>query len=65
MYYFFYYCYVYFIAICSETVAANRKLYVAFIDFDKAFDSINRNLLRPILLKNAIKRKLFGCIKSM
>ena len=29
----------------------NRKLYVAFIDFQKAFDSINRNLLWPILIK--------------
>ena len=61
----YYYYDVYFIAICSESVAANRKLYVAFNDFEKAFDSINRNLLWPILLKNAIKGKLFGCIKSM
>ena len=35
-----------------------------FIDFEKAFDSVNRNLLRPILLKNDIKGKLFRCIKS-
>lgn len=43
----------------------NRKLYVAFVDFEKAFDSINRNLLWPILLKNNIKGNLFRCIKSM
>ena len=43
----------------------NRKLYVAFIDFEKAFDSINRSLLWPILLKNGIKGKLFQCIRSM
>ena len=43
----------------------NRKLYVAFIDFEKAFDSINRNILWPILLKNGIRGKLFRCIKCM
>ena len=43
----------------------NRKLYVAFIDFEKAFDSINRHLLWPILLKNGIKGQLFQCVKTM
>ena len=43
----------------------NRKLYVAFIDFQKAFDSINRKLLWPILIKNKIHGKLLKCIKSM
>ena len=53
------------LACVQKQFAANRKLYVAFIDFEKAFDSINRNLLWPILLKNGIKGKLFRCIKSM
>ena len=43
----------------------NRKLYVAFIDFHKCFDTINRNILWPILMKNGIKGKLFNCIRSM
>ena len=30
---------------------SNRKLCVAFIDFEKAFDSISRKLLWPILQK--------------
>ena len=38
---------------------------VAFIDFEKAFDSINKNLLWPILFKNGIQGKLFRRIKSM
>ena len=42
-----------------------RKLYVAFIDFKKCFDTINRNILWPILKKNGIKGKLFNCIRSM
>jgi hypothetical protein len=52
-------------ACVQKQFALNRKLYVAFIDFEKAFDSINRNLLWPILDKNGIKGKLFRCIKSM
>ena len=43
----------------------NRKLYVAFIDFAKCFDTINRNILWPILMKNGIEGKLIKCIKSM
>ena len=53
------------LALVQKQFSYNRKLYVAFIDFEKAFDSINRNLLWPILSKNGIKGKLLGCIKSM
>ena len=47
------------LAFVQKQFAASRKLYVAFIDFEKAFDSININMLWPILLKNGIKGKLF------
>ena len=53
------------LALVQKQFSYKRKLYVAFIDFEKAFDSINRNLLWPILLKNGIKGKLFRCIKTM
>ena len=43
----------------------NRKPYVAFIDFQKCFDTINRHILWPILQKNGVKGKLFNCIRSM
>ena len=43
----------------------NRKLYVAFIGFEKAFNSINRSILWPILIKNGIRGKLYKCITSM
>ena len=43
----------------------NRKLYVAFIEFEKAFDSISRKLLWPILQKQGIRGRLFRCVKSM
>ena len=49
----------------QKQLSSKRKLYVAFIDFEKAFDSINRHILWPILLNNGIKGKLFNCILSM
>ena len=42
-------------AMIQKQFALKRKLNVAFIDFEKAFDSISRKLLWPILLKNGIK----------
>ena len=53
------------LACVQKQFSLNRKLYVAFIDFEKAFDSINRNLLWPILLKSRIKGKCLRCIRSM
>jgi hypothetical protein len=53
------------LAFVQKQFSLNRKLYVAFIDFEKAFDSINRNILWPILFKSGVKGKLFDCIKSM
>ena len=52
-------------AAIQKQFVLNRKLYVAFVDFEKAFDSISRKLLWPILLKNGIRGKLFRCIRSM
>ena len=52
-------------AMIQKRFALNRKLYVAFIDFEKAFDSISRKLLWPILLKNGIKGRLYKCVRSM
>ena len=49
----------------NKKLYVNRKLYVAFIDFQKAFDSISRKLLWPILQKQGIRGKLFRCVKSM
>ena len=52
-------------AMIQKQFSLNRKLYVAFIDFEKAFDSISRKLLWPILVKNGVKGKLYRCIRSM
>ena len=43
----------------------NGKLYVAFIDFKKCFDTIDRPTMWNILLKNGVKGNLFKAIHSM
>ena len=53
------------LAFVQKQFSLNRKLYVAFIDFEKAFDTVNRRILWSILVKNGIKGKLFNCIKCM
>ena len=42
-----------------------RKLYVAFIDYKKCFDSIDRNALLLVLERNGIKGPFLHAIKSM
>ena len=46
------------LAAVQKQFSFNRKLYVAFIDFDKAFDSVSRKLLWVILAKNGVTGKL-------
>ncbi|MCB4781007.1 MAG: hypothetical protein LGB62_07350 [Sulfurovum sp.] len=53
------------LALVQKQFSLNCELYVAFIDFEKAFDPVNRKLLWPVLLQNGIKGKLYRCIKSM
>ena len=53
------------LALIQNQFSFDRKLYVAFIDIEKAFDSINRKLLWPILLKNGLNGRLYCCVKSM
>ena len=43
----------------------NEKIYIAFVDFSKFFDKINRNFLRYKLLKNGITGPVYDIIKSM
>ena len=52
------------LALVQKQFSLNRKLYVAFIDFEKAVDTINRKLLSAVLLKNGINGKWYCCIKS-
>ena len=44
-----------------------KKKYVcvAFVDFHKAFDSVDKNILSVILRKNGIKGNLYKAITSI
>ena len=53
------------LAAIQKQFSFNSKLYAAFIDFEKAFDSVSRKLLWPILVKNGVTAKLYRCIRSM
>ena len=49
----------------SRVVNKNEKVYVAFVDFTKYFDLINRNFLLYKLLKYGITGPIYSDIKSM
>ena len=44
---------------------AKQKVYMAFVDFSKYFDSINRDFLYYKLLKHGISGNFYHLIKSM
>lgn len=44
---------------------SNNKLYCCFLDYRKAFDSVNRNLLFKKLLKLGMRGKMFQSILSL
>jgi len=52
-------------SIIQKYLIRHKKLYVAFIDYKKAFDTINRNVLWSILIKLGIGRKMYNVLRSM
>ncbi len=53
------------ITIIKERKVKGLSTYVAFIDMEKAFDRVNRNLLFYKLLSMGIRGKIFKCLKCM
>ena len=53
------------LAMIQKQFSFNRKLYVAFIIFEKVFDSISRKWLWPILMKNCVMGKLYCCMYTI
>lgn len=53
------------LSIVQKQLRNHRKLYVAFIDFKKAFDLVDRNKLWSVLKKNGIGGRMYQAIKSM
>ena len=47
---------------CKEQ---NRKLYMVFIDLSKAYDTVSRKLLWPLLRRYGVPEKLVNLIRSM
>jgi hypothetical protein len=52
-------------ALIQKQLSYHRKLYVAFIDFRKAFDSVVRTKLWAVLRKNGINGKMYRAITSI
>ena len=52
-------------ALVQSFLQKNHKLYVAFIDFKKAFDSVNRNILWYVLRKSGINGKLYYALRGI
>ena len=54
-------------AIASNCLYGNKrsKLYAAFIDFQKAFDTVNRNKLWDILEKIGVSTKMLNTLKAI
>ncbi len=53
------------VALIQKQLCNHRKLYVAFIDFRKAFDSVVRTKLWNILRKRGVKGKMYQAIVCM
>jgi len=51
-------------AMVQKHLLKHTKLYVAFVDFKKAFDSVNRNALWSVLRKKWCKWKTVHCSKG-
>ena len=53
------------LALIQKQLLRHRKLYVAFIDFRKAFDTICRTKLWTVLHKNGLRGKIAIALQSM
>ena len=49
----------------NKTLKHRKRLYCAFIDYKKAFDFVNRNILWYKLIKAGVRGKMFDIIKSL
>ena len=53
------------VATIQKQISYHIKLFVAFVDFRKAFDSVVRKNVWTILRKNGVNGKMFRAIISM
>ena len=43
----------------------DRKLYVAFVDYKKAFDNVNRNALWTVLRKSGVHNRMLRALQGI
>ena len=58
-------CIFLFHSIISKTLSRGEKLYCSFVDFRRAFDTINRNHLWQKLIQINVSSKMIRCLRSM
>ena len=51
--------------IIHRQLLRRKKLYVAYVDFHKAFDTVNRSTLWKILERNGVRGQMINILKSM
>ena len=52
-------------SVIEKQLYLNQSLYVAFVDFSKAFDFINRNILFYKIIKSGISGRIIDTVKDM
>jgi hypothetical protein len=52
-------------ALIEKQFLSDSKLYVAFMDFRKCYDTINRSILWSVLLKSGIQGKMIRALKGI
>lgn len=48
-----------------QCMLCRNKLYACFVDFQKAYDTVDRNQLWRVLLKQRVSTKMMMCLKGL
>jgi hypothetical protein len=51
--------------IVDKYLGVNKKVFAAFVDLEKAYDRINRNVLWKVLREYGVNERLIRCVKAM
>ena len=58
-------CMFFFNSIIAKTISQGHKLYCCFVDYRKAFDTVNRNFQWHKLIENIFRSRMVQSLKSM
>ena len=48
-----------------QRMLSRNKLYACFVDFQKAYDTVDRKHLWEVLLKQGVSTKMLQCVKGL